>query len=289
MGLEDLAVSTLNSLNLSTVDNKELQEEFNKAIKYPPIKILFEALALCTIQGGIAMNQYFLTTTAWIFIPKLAFIPFHIINAETYFNSSEMHSNTQEIMSYQQKIKEEYSGVSEDAKPDNVKKILKTINIDTMSIPDYGIIEYKNFLTIKAEYWMGQPKYLIDTQFIKVGFPNILKFLRVALDSLPYNIPVYFYSLKSGGLTKPWLASRIIPASKGTSNDNMIESFDSNQIYTLNKFQYSTSSDDNKIEFEITLVSSLFGLYKIKDDSNEESTKKTNYTNEKASGQDVAQ
>lgn len=282
MGLEDLTVltlSSLNNLNLSTVNNKELQEEFNKVIEYPVIKILLEALQLCVIQGGIAMNQYFLTTVNWIFIPKLAYIPFHILNAETYFNSSEMHSNTQEIMSYQQKIKEEYSGIPEKDQSDNVKKILKTIKLDTMSIPEYGIIEYKNFLTIEAEYWMGQQKYLIDTQFIKVGFPNILKFLRVALDSLPYDIPVYFYSLKSGGISKPWIASRIIPASQGTENKNMIES---KQIYTLNKFQYSTNSTDNKIKFNITLVSSLFGLYTIQDSSKEDNTAKTDAINKNA-------
>lgn len=282
MGLEDLTTSALRSLNLSTVDNEELLEAFNKTVNSPIIKVLFEALGLCVIQGGFSFNQYFETWTSWMYIPKLCFIPFHVVSKEKYLNSSEMHTNTQEILTFKQKMQEKYKDTDTTSLNDNLKTVL---NLDTETIPQKGIAEYKNFLTIEAEYWMRDQNYIIDTQFLKVGFPNILKFLRAALDSLPYDIPVYYYSQKAGGISMPWIASRIIPASIGTTNKKKV---DSQQVYTLSKFQYYTNSKNDKITFNITLLSSMFGLYSLDNGAAKDSTAKNEQTNEKAGNTTVS-
>ena len=282
MGLEDLTESALRSLNLSNVDNEELLNTFNETVNSPIMTVLFEALGLCVIQGGISFNQYFETWTSWMYIPKLCFIPFHVVSKETYLNSSEMHTNTQEILTFKQKMQEKYKNNDQKTLDDNLKTVL---NLDTETIPQKGITEYKNFLTIEAEYWMIDENYLIDTQFIKVGFPNILKFLRSALDSLPYDIPVYYYSEKAGGISMPWIATRILPASIGTTNKKKI---DSQQVYTLSKFQYDTNSKNNKITFNITLLSSMFGLYSLDDGATKDSTAKNEQINEKAGKTNVS-
>lgn len=274
MGLEDLTTSVLTTLNLSTVDTEELLETFNKSVNSPIIEILFDALSLCKIQGGISWSQYFETWTSWLYIPKLLFIPFHHINHEANTRSSKMNINTQEIMTFQQQTREKYKDYENIQNDPNISSnIKKVLNLDTTTTPDYGIVEYKNFLKIDAEYWMGKQEYIIDTQFIKVGFPNMLKFLRITLDSLPYSIPVYFYSEKTGGISKPWMSNRLIPSSLDTSN-NKIES---KQVYTLHKFDYDTNSKNNKIRFKIELLGSIFGLYDDPSANNlEEKIKKMN-------------
>ncbi|MGL6107548.1 hypothetical protein [Romboutsia sp.] len=276
MGLEDLTVSVFRGLKPSKVNNEKLLESFNKTVNSSIMKVLFEALTLCVIQGGFSFNQYFETYTSWMYIPKLCFIPFHVMSKETYLNSSEMHTNTQEILTFKQKMQEKYEDIDPNSLNDNLQTVL---NLNTETIPQKGIAEYKNFLTIEAEYWMRDENYIIDTQFLKVGFPNILKFLRCALDSLPYDIPVYFYSEKSGGISLPWIATRIIPASIGTTNKKKI---DSKQVYTLHKFQYDTNSKNDKITFHITLLSSMFGLYSSDNGSAKDSSSKNNQANEKA-------
>ncbi len=276
MGLEDLTVSVFRGLKPSKVDNEKLLEAFNKTVNSPIMKVLFEALTLCVIQGGFSFNQYFETYTSWMYIPKLCFIPFHVMSKETYLNSSEIHTNTQEILTFKQKMQEKYEDIDQNSLNANLQTVL---NLNTETIPQKGIAEYKNFLTIEAEYWMKDANYIIDTHFLKVGFPNILKFLRSALDSLPYDIPVYFYSEKAGGISTPWLATRIIPASIGASNKKKI---DSQQVYTLHKFQYDTNSKNDKITFNITLLSSMFGLYSLDNGSAKDSSSKNNQANEKA-------
>lgn len=255
MGLENIGESILKSTNLSSVNTEELINTFNKSVNSPIMNILFDALSLCKIQGGIAWSQYFETWSSWIYIPKLLFIPLHIVNHETNTRSSKMNLNTQEIMTFKQQIRKEY-GDSKD-NPNISENIKKVLNLNTTTTPDYGIVEYKNFLKIDAEYWMDKEEYLIDTQFVKVGFPNILKFIRIALDSMPYNIPVYFYSEKTGGISKPWVANRIIPSNL----DNSKNQIESKQVYTLYKFDYDTNSKDNKVKFKIELLASIFGLY----------------------------
>lgn len=276
MGLEDLTVSVFRGLKPSKVDNEKLLEEFNKTVNSPIMKVLFEALTLCVIQGGFSFNQYFETYTSWMYIPKLCFIPFHVMSKETYLNSSEIHTNTQEILTFKQKMQEKYEDIDQNSLNANLQTVL---NLNTETIPQKGIAEYKNFLTIEAEYWMRDTNYIIDTHFLKVGFPNILKFLRSALDSLPYDIPVYYYSQKAGGISMPWIATRIIPASIGTDNKKKVES---QQVYTLHKFQYDTNSKNDKITFNITLLSSMFGLYSLDNGSAKDSSSKNNQVNEKA-------
>lgn len=276
MGLEDLTVSAFRGLKPSKVDNEKLLEAFNETVNSPIMKVLFEALTLCVIQGGFSFNQYFETYTSWMYIPKLCFIPFHVMSKETYLNSSEIHTNTQEILTFKQKMQEKYEDIDQNSLNANLQTVL---NLNTETIPQKGIAEYKNFLTIEAEYWMRDANYIIDTHFLKVGFPNILKFLRAALDSLPYDIPVYYYSQKAGGISMPWIATRIIPASIGSSNKKKIES---QQVYTLHKFQYDTNSKNDKITFNITLLSSMFGLYSLDNGSAKDSSSKNNQVNEKA-------
>ena len=57
MGLESLTASLLLSANYAKIKTDELIKDFNVAVKHPVIQVLFEALGLCVIQGGVAMNK----------------------------------------------------------------------------------------------------------------------------------------------------------------------------------------------------------------------------------------
>jgi hypothetical protein len=264
MGLESLKGSILSSINYATVKVDELTKSFSEVVQRPATAILFDALALCVMQGGIAMTNFFETYTSWVLIPELAFLPLHKCK-ETYMGTSQMYTNTQEIETFVNKTQDIYSGVPKDQLNPN---ILKIMNLDTQSIPQSGIMEYKNYLRIEAEYFQEPQRYIIDTQFIKVGFPNILKFLRAALDAMPYQIPVYYYSERTGGLSKPWRAVR----------DNN-ERFVTSHFYTLSDFSYMIDRDDNKITFNIILNSSLFDIYSLEEDNSTMITEKTDQIN----------
>jgi len=182
-----------------------------------------------------------------------------------------MYTNTQEIETFVKKTQDIYSGVPKDQLNPN---ILKIMNLDTQSIPQAGLMEYKNYLRIEAEYIQEPQRYIIDTQFIKVGFPNILKFLRAVLDAMPYQIPVYYYSERTGGISKPWEANRIIKASQGRD-----KTFSTSHVYILSDFNYSVDRNDNKITYNIILVSSLFDIYSLEEDTTSGDTAKTNQIN----------
>jgi len=270
MGLESLTASLLLSANYAKIKTDELIKDFNVAVKHPVIQVLFEALGLCVIQGGVAMNNYFETYTSWICIPRLAFLPFHICK-ETYMGTSQMYTNTQEIETFIKKTQDVYSGVPKDQLNPN---ILKIMNLDTQAIPQSGLVEYKNYLRIEAEYIQEPQRYIIDTQFIKVGFPNILKFLRAVLDSMPYQVPVWYYSERAGGISKPWEANRIVKASQGREKTIL-----SSHFYILSDFSYTVNRNDNKIGYNIILVSSLFDIYSLEEDTSSADTAKTTQIN----------
>lgn len=277
MGLESIATSILDTVKFPSVDANELTKYYDDFVKSNAVEVLLEILNLCTIQGGFAFNQYFQTYSSWFAIPKLAFIPFHKCK-ETYYNTSEAHENTQEIQTYVQRTKEAYKGVPPETLKDN-PNIQKILNLNTSKISDTGIIEYKNFLVLDAEYWMEQQGYLIDTQFFKVGYPNILKFLRVCLDTMPYLIPAYFYSRISGGISMPWYGKRLASHASETSQQDDLKS---SQVYILNKFEYTVSEQDRKVSFKITLLSSAFGIYSISSEAGESTTDKTNQAQDSA-------
>lgn len=276
MGLGSLAKGVLLSASYVTIKTNQLTDSFKATVKHPIMQIMFEAFGLCVIQGGIAMNNYFETYTSWIFIPHVAYIPFHTCK-ETYMGTSQIHTNTQEIETFIQKTQDVYSGVPKDQLNPNIAKIM---NIDTQSIPQTGIIEYKNYVRIDAEYTQEPQSYIIDTQFIKVGFPNILKFLRSVLDAMPSQVPVYFYSERTGGISKPWEANRVIKASQGGQKGLPSSS---SHVYILVDFNYSVDRNDNKIKYNIVLVSSIFDVYQLKEDTTSGDTAKTNQVNSLAS------